>query len=267
MYYLNKIVGWTLSPIGLLYIGLAVGWVFRRIAQQRERARWCRRLGLIVIVVSLVQAWILGCGVTTRLIGVPLEREFAREGKMCGEIDDLQPVDAIVLLGGGMGAHEKCHAPEMFQGSDRVRQAALLWKAYHSRGTDVKIFCTGDGVEHGTVPFLEEMGVVRKDIVFSEEPRNTAEEVALMKTHHGVETVALVTSAWHTKRARLLFEREGLKVVPFPTDFEMMFIMEAPLQIRDFFPSADGIMHNSAAVKEWVALAGYSLFSRRGTKR
>ena len=173
MYYVNKIVGWALSPFGMLYLGLAIGWALRRIAMRRERVRWCRRLGLMVIAVSLVQAWIMGCGLTTRLIGAPLEREFVHEGKACGEIDDLQPVDAIVLLGGGMGAHEECHAPEMFQGSDRVRHAALLWKAYRDKGTNLKMFCTGGGLEYGTVPFLVEMGVARNAIVFSENPRTT----------------------------------------------------------------------------------------------
>lgn len=261
MYYVNKIIGWALSPFGMLYLGLAIGWALRRIAMRRERARWCRRLGLMVIAVSLVLVWIMGCGLTTRLIGAPLEREFVRDGKACGEIDDLQPVDAIVLLGGGMAAHKQCHMPEMTQSSDRVRQAALLWKAYRDKGINLKMFCTGGGLEYGTVPFLVEMGVARNAIVFSENPRNTAEEAALMKTN-GVEKVALVTSAWHMKRARMLFERSGLKVIPSPTDFEMTFVAENPLEIGDVFPSHDGLLRNTLAIKEWIALAGYGLLAR-----
>lgn len=261
MYYANKIVGWTLSPLGMLYIGLAIAWTLRRIAMRRERARRCMRLGRIVVVVSLAQAWIMGCGVTTRLIGVPLESEFVSEGRPCGEIAELPPVDAIVLLGGGMAAHKECHAPEMTQSSDRVRQTALLWKAYRSRGANVKVFCTGGCLEHGTVPFLVEMGVARESIVYSEEPRNTAEEAALMKAS-GIEAIALVTSAWHMKRARMLFGRNGLRVVPSPTDFEMTFIAENPLEIGDFFPSHESLSRNSLAIKEWVALAGYWLLAR-----
>ena len=259
MYYLNKIVGWALSPLGMLYIGLSFGWILCRIAKRCERFRWCMRLGRIVMVASFILTWFLCCSVATRLIGVPLEREFICDGKMCGEIENPPSVDAIVLLGGGMGAHGKCHAPEMFQGSDRVRCAALLWKKYRSRGEDIKIFCTGGGLEHGTVPFLVEMGVVRESIVFSEEPRNTAEEAALMKAN-GVGRVALVTSAWHMKRARMLFEHMGLEVFVAPTDFEMTYMMENSLEFRDFFPSAEGVLRNSMAMKEWVALAGYSLF-------
>ena len=119
----------------------------------------------------------------------------------------------------------------------------------------------GGGLEYGTVPFLVEMGVARNAIVFSENPRNTAEEAALMKSS-GIEAVALVTSAWHMKRARMLFGRNGLRVVPSPTDFEMTFIAENPLEIGDFFPSHDGLSRNTLAIKEWVALAGYGLFSR-----
>ena len=261
MYYVNKIVGWTLSPLGMLYIGLAIGWALRRIAMRCERARWCRQLGRVVVVVSLVQVWVMGCGVTTRLIGVPLEREFVSEGRSCGEIAELPPVDAVVLLGGGMAAHKQCHAPEMTQSSDRVRQAALLWKAYRSRGTNIKVFCTGGCLEHGTVPFLVELGVARDSIAYSEEPRNTAEEAELMKAN-GVDAIALVTSAWHMKRARMLFERSGLKVFSSPTDFEMTFVAENPLEIGDFFPSHDGLSRNTLAIKEWIALAGYGLLAR-----
>jgi len=36
--------------------------------------------------------------------------------------------------------------------------------------------------------------------------------------------------------------------------------MECSLEFRDFFPTAEGVLRNSMAMKEWVALTGYSLF-------
>lgn len=71
--------------------------------------------------------------------------------------------------------------------------------------------------------------------------------------------VLLVTSAWHMQRARMLFERAGIEVVAVPTDYEMHFAAEESIAFGDFFPNADALARNSAAIKEWVARAGYSL--------
>ena len=69
----------------------------------------------------------------------------------------------------------------------------------------------------------------------------------------GIRKILLVTSAWHMPRARMLFEHAGFEVVPVPCDFEMHFMAEEPVQLRDFFPSGDCLARNSWCVKEWVA--------------
>lgn len=211
MYYVNKIIGWALSPYGIFYLGLLVAWLLRRSWPRCSKA---------FVVASLSLFWLLGLGVTTLPLGVPLESEFVHAGHPCGAIEEPLPdVELIVLLGGSTVAHEKCGAAELLQSADRVREAALLWKAYKAAGIEKKIFCTGGGVANGTVPFLMDLGVPREVIDFSEKPRITAEEAALIKGM-GVSRIALVTSAWHMKRARKLFQREGLDVTPVATDFE-----------------------------------------------
>ena len=209
----------------------------------------------------LVFLWIMGCGVTTRIIGVGLERSWECEGKMHGDITGLPQADAIVILGGGMGAHTKCGAPEMLGGADRVWQGARLYKA----GLANRIFCTGGGCKNATVPLLMDFGVPREAIFCSEVPRNTEEEVAFIRkmvseNNKCPPKILLVTSAWHMTRAKMLFERVGFDVVPAPTDFEMSFILEFPIAIKDFFPWGDSFVRNSYALKEWVAQFGYKLF-------
>lgn len=262
MIYINKIIGWCFSPLGILFIGLAVGAVFRKVGSKLEKCAWMRGVGTWIIGIAVVVGWLLCCEVTTRVIGVPLETEFVKSGFMCGEGVEVHDVDAIVLLGGGIGAHPKCRAVELMQGSDRVRHAALLWKTEKNSGRTLKIYCTGGGVEFGTMQFLEDLGVPKDAVVFSEEPRNTAEEARWLKKS-GVNKIALVTSAWHMKRARMLFERQGFEVVPAPTDFEMSYVAESNLSCRNFFPSADGVARNTVAMKEWVGLLGYGVLKVR----
>lgn len=251
MFYVNKIIGWVLSPLGMLFLGCLCGALLCRCGG-RTGKRFLGRLGRVLVVGSFVFFWILSCGLTTRLIGVPLE------GDETPLVDTLElgGCDAVVLLGGGMGAHEACGRAEMFSAADRVWEAARQWKA-HQNG-DLKLTLSGGGVERSSVPLLRDLGVDEKALAFFPEARNTEEE-ARMIAAAGFRRVRLVTSAWHMPRARMLFERAGLEVIPAPTDYEMHYCAEQPLQCKDFFPSADALWRNSVAVKEWVARFFYWL--------
>ena len=248
MYSLNKIVGWCLSPLGIVFLGLGVGLAL---------ARWTRfkRSGKTVAWCAVVFLWVMGCGITTRFIGVPLE---GSERSVSGA--PRPECDAIVLLGGGMGAHEKCGRAEMFSGADRVWEAARAWKELKIKNGDLKIYASGGGVETSTVPLLADLGVPREAIACLEDPRNTEEEARRI-AEEGVKRIMLVTSAWHMPRAKMLFERAGFAVLEAPTDYEMHCAAEEPVRLRDFFPGAEPLVKNSYAMKEWVARALYRLKS------
>lgn len=247
MFYINKVVGWVVSPLGLLFLGCLLGAALRL-----RRLGALKRVGTSVVVGSLAVFWVLSSGITTRILGVPLE------GEEVPPVDTLEVggCDAIVLLGGGMGLHKTCGRAEMFSAADRVWEAARQWKA-HQDG-NLKLTLSGGDVERSTVPLLKDLGVDEKALVFFPDARNTEEE-ARMIAAAGFKRIRLVTSAWHMPRARWLFERAGLEVHVAPTDYEMHYCAELPLQIKDFFPSADALWRNSVAVKEWVARACYWL--------
>ena len=259
MYHINKMVGWISSPLGVFFIGFCAGCLLVR------RGGRARRAGAWTIALSAVFLWIMSCGMTTRFLGVPLERPWEREGAMHGSFAGLPEAGAIVVLGGGAGSHQECRAPELYSGADRVWQGARLYLAMKSRIPGLRIFCTGGGCEYATVPLLTELGVPREAIWFSEEPRNTQEEARLIKKAiEGSAGVAkpkilLVTSAWHMSRAKTLFERAGFEVVPAPADFEMSCKAEEPVSPGDFFPTGEALLRNSSAVKEWVALLCYRI--------
>ncbi len=247
MYYIKKIVGWCFSPMGIMFLGLGISLVLRW--RGLKKAAWW------IAGVVLVGIWCMGCGWFTWIVGVPLEN---MSGSGCVlDYEKMPQADAIVLLGGGMGAHEKCGAPDMLSGADRVWVAAKLWKA----GKAKTITLSGGGVECSTVPLLKDFGVDEKACVFFSEARNTEEEAKMIKAL-GAKKILLVTSAWHMPRARRLFERRGFEVVPCPADFEAHCAWEAELKVGDFFPNADALNRNSYMVKEWIGLAAYAVFKR-----
>lgn len=255
MYYINKMVGWVLSPLGMLFIGFGYAWLLNRIGW-RKTARWC--VGFVLLLM-----WVLSCGITTQFIGAPLER-MSGASSCTIDVNALPEADAIMLLGGGMGAHEKCGAAEMLSGADRVWMAAKLWKA----GKSKVIAISGNDVEKSTVPLLKDFGVDETACIYFPTARNTEEESKLMAEYgQGVKIgekfrILLVTSAWHMPRAKMLFERRGFEVVCAPTDFEMTSASERQLTISEFIPSSEALMRNSYAIKEWIGYLGYRLLRR-----
>jgi uncharacterized SAM-binding protein YcdF (DUF218 family) len=165
---------------------------------------------------------------------------------------------------------------EMWTSADRVWQAARLWKA----GKAPKIIATGDGARESTLGLLKDFGVGEKCVEFLG-ARNTEEEAKGMekilnheihKIHENEEGVTgegktvkpkvlLVTSAWHMKRARMMFEKyaKGVEVVCAPADFEMSMAARKGYAFKDVLPDFYAFMLNSVAFHEWVGIVGYGV--------
>ena len=263
MYYINKIVGWVLSPLGILFLGLALAWATRGVSLRFKVQGLRFKVHRWIVGLTLAFVWLMGCGITIRLIGVPLEVD---------EIDlmTLPRADAIVLLGGGVGVHEKCGRPEMFAGADRVWAAAQLYKA----GKAPIVFVTGTNNIASTSGLLADFGVPTNVLRSVNGARNTEEEakgiVGLLDcsdcliqgiSRHSTPKALLVTSAWHMPRAKMMFEKyaPGLEIIAAPADYEMHGVAECPIEFGDFLPNAEALVRNSYAMKEWVARIGYAL--------
>ena len=249
MYVLNKIVGFLVSPIGGMIAGLAVmlacGWL--------KRLRLAKWVGGITVA----WLWLWMTPAMTRVVGVPLESEFLVNG-MVPSVESLPEADAIVLLGGGMGIETNLsNYAEMGAGADRVGQAARLWKA----GKAPRIFATSGWVADTTFPLLKDFGVPADCLSGVDDARNTEEEAKSIASL-GVKKLLLVTSAWHMKRARMMFEKYApeVQVVCAPSDFENSFKTVVSLSLRDLLPDTYSFHLNSAAFHEWIGILGYKMF-------
>ena len=71
----------------------------------------------------------------------------------------------------------------------------------------------------------------------------------------------IVTSAWHMRRAKLMFEKYApeLEIIPAACDHEATLGAAEPLQLRDFFPGGEALMRNGYFVKEIIDYWGYRL--------
>ena len=248
MYYFNKIIGFLISPIGGAIAGGVVAVVCARLGRKRM-AKWIGGL-------TVAWLWLWMMPIMTWGVGVPLEREFLVDGKV-PLVESFPEADAIVLLGGSMGAETNLSSyAEMRSGADRVWQAARLYKA----GKAQKVIATGNGARDSTLPLLKDFGMPSECVLFHD-ARNTEEEAKLVEGM-GYKKILLVTSAWHMKRARLMFEKyaPSVEVVCAPADFENSIVAARPFSFSDFLPDPGAFMGNSVALHEWVGIVGYKLF-------
>ena len=71
----------------------------------------------------------------------------------------------------------------------------------------------------------------------------------------------LVTSAWHMRRAKLMFEKYApeIEVVCAPADFENTIMAEKTPLFKMLLPDPNVFMLNSVAFHEWVGIVGYGV--------
>ena len=178
MYYINKIIGCVVSPVGLAIIGGAGALICARLKRQRV-AKW---LGWLTVA----WLWLWMTPIMTWIVGVPLEREFLVDGRV-PMVESFPEADVIVLLGGSMGIETNTSSyAEMATSADRVWQAARLFKA----GKSSKIIATGDYAKDTTLPLLKEFGVGEEAVSFLD-ARTTEEEAKGMRgafQRRGAET-------------------------------------------------------------------------------
>ena len=99
-------------------------------------------------------------------------------------------------------------------------------------------------------------------MLFRSVDARTTEEEAKGVEKLGYKKILLVTSAWHMKRARLMFKKYApeIEVVCAPADFENTFMARKTPFFKAILPDPNVFYLNSVAFHEWVGIVGYSIF-------
>lgn len=254
MFILNKIVGFMINPmsVGLLLILAAAVFLWRR----------NRRLALSCCLLAFLWFWVWSSKPMYLFLGGGLEKRFPPM-----RAEAMPKADAIVLLGGGMTSSRASPYAEMWSAADRVWHAARLYRA----GKAPVVVPTGVGEESSSVPLLVDFGVPSRAIRAETASRNTEENAQytarLIKglpgaPTNGVSKVLLVTSAWHMRRALLVFARQGVEVIPAATDHEFYALAERRSLADLVLPNPAYLARNGDMFKEYV---GYWLYCLRFT--
>ena len=172
---------------------------------------------------------------------------------------NLPTADAIVLLGGAIrGEVSPDTLADMSGVGDRPLFAAAAFKA----GRAPVIVVTG-GADEGMVSeasltrdLLVTMGVPKDKIVLEARNRVTSDNLRYTTQtldNMGVQSILLVTSAFHMRRSLLIFDQLDLTVYPAPTDFQVLTprVSSGP-SIFDFLPSVKALQRTTWAFHEAV---------------
>ena len=171
------------------------------------------------------------------------------------------PGEAIVVL--GAGTYHK--APEY--GTDTVKRHGLVRLRYAARlhrATGKPILVTGGSPEGASRPEAAHMAAALKEdfgvpVAWIEDrSRTTLENARHSRTllrQAGINTVYVVTDAWHMPRAVLAFESSGFTVIPAATGYATRFRRT----VLDFVPDAEALADSSKWFHEIIGIAWYRI--------
>src|SRR5512139_3738887 len=175
----------------------------------------------------------------------------------------LQGADAIVVLGGGRLLDAAEYGGDTLKGTslERLRYGVRLHRA-----SGLPLLVTGGKPDGGTLSegrlmqhvLQQEYGVSPRWVEDRAETTwDNARLSAPLLKKDGVRRVALVTHAWHLRRAVPLFEAQGLEVVPAGIQISRTRIEDA----FDLLPTPAGLRDSTFALHEWLGILWYKLRS------
>ena len=176
----------------------------------------------------------------------------------------VAPSDGIVVLSGGRHLPPGNTKIIEWYDPDRFLAGIDLYKANKSN----RLIFTGgiNPLTSGLPPegdvYIKEavsMGLPKEDLYTTYPVNNTLQEAKAIKKLLNNEIpliqkkIILVTSAFHMKRAKKVFESEGISVQPYPVDFKsnrgFNSLLRDPLKC---VPSSDYLAKSSNAIREII---------------
>ena len=254
MLYLHKLLPVVLLPVGITIVLVGTGLVFRK------RILCWAGLGLL---------YLFSTGLVSENIMGLIEGGGGRR-----KVEGVEPAEAVVVLSGMLRDRKDAPLGEWSGAVDRFEGGVGLLRAQKA---PLLIF-TG-----GFVPWRPEdrpegeilkeravnLGVPRENILVTGKVENTeAEASAVKKMIKDLKfrelmdkpRIILVTSAYHMRRARMLFQRQGLEVEPFPVDFQLPY--QERMTIISFLPNAECLKNSETAMREAMGIFYYTFIKR-----
>ena len=215
-----------------------------------------RRLGRGIVAFALVTLWLLSLPWVKYQVHLALENHPPLDPARLQTLDTSH--SAIVVLGGGL----RGFAPEYdHEGlADNTLRRVLYAVEVASRPLPVLVSGGGPDDSDDTEAALMAQMLGRMNLAprwREDRSRNTWENAVLsadLLRQDGIDTVVLVTDAWHMRRAVPCFEAQGMNVLPAPTGFRGGTYPD----LRTLVPERTALFQNGDALREWLGVLAYA---------
>jgi uncharacterized SAM-binding protein YcdF (DUF218 family) len=178
----------------------------------------------------------------------------------------IDSADAIVVLSGMLGINQVGNSTYIEWGDpDRLFAGIALYKA----GKAQKLIFTGgklpwDKAKKTEGEVLKEFAISNsipsKNIFVTKEVNSTEDEsIAIKELIRPSRKIILVTSSYHMYRAKMLFENQGLKVIPFKVDYKAS--RNNQNTVMDILPSANNLEITEIGIREIIGRIFYFILN------
>jgi uncharacterized SAM-binding protein YcdF (DUF218 family) len=244
MIYLHKILPVFVLPTGITLLLVLAG------------LRWRRRS---LIWAGFAVLWLCSMPIVGQLAVRAVEGRAVH-----GLAAEAAEADAIVVLSEGRIIAPGPSSISEWHDADRFFGGIELFQAHRA---PLLVFTGGaapgksSSALEGDIlaQYARAMGVPGAQILATPRVLTTAEEataVAAILRGQSVDTtgrgrrarVLLVTSAFHIPRARRLFERAGMTVIPYPVDFKTS--LGGPSVVTALLPTAEALRQTEMSMRE-----------------
>ena len=255
--FISKFLPQFFYPLGLVTVLLIFSLVFHR---SPKTLKWT--LGFAITIL-----WLAGSDFISTALAKNLEWRYLPE-------QDLPKADVIVLLGGGtLSLQYPRVIAEVSGAGDRVLYAAWLYKQDKApviliTGANLPWSNTLTSPTEDMLFILNMMGVPEDAVWIEAESLNTYENAlysAELLNQEGIERIILVTSALHMPRSVMAFEKQGVEIIPAPTDFSITQGQEQNIGdnilrfLTGFLPTPQNLDLTTRALKEYIGIFIYRL--------
>jgi uncharacterized SAM-binding protein YcdF (DUF218 family) len=239
-------------PLLLASVGLLLVW-----------RRW--RGGLAIAVLGVALAWFFSMPVVAQGLLHLLERDLTplTPERWAAARNTTRPPKAVVVLGGGV-AHDLREYPHPERVHPRTLERVVNG-ARVTRMTGLPVLLSGGVPPDRNVSEAELMRrVLEGDLGvrarwLEQRSRDTAgnavQSAAILKAAD-IDSIVLVTQAYHMPRAKAAFEAAGLSVLAAPHHF---LGGPAGTAFRDWLPGTQAAADGRLALHEWAGLWWYRL--------
>ena len=209
-----------------------------------------------MLIASLSILYVLSLGVTSDFLISYVEKPYEMI-----PLKNVKNTNSIVILAGMRNFTQKKHEVTEWIDPDRFFAGLRLYK----QGKSKRIIFTdgynpfyGDQLTEGILNRKDaiSMGIPSSAVFITGKAKNTFQESQELrklfnKKKFFSNEIILVTSAFHMKRAKKLFERAGFEVLEFPVDFKAKCLKPKLIyNVICFLPNANSLNHSSVALRE-----------------